>query len=204
MEAEAREMSRLAARAADMSRRAEVAAQRSRRAAEAARRSHRAVDAADCRAAEAAEMSRRATNAVEMSRRAAAAWENFSRAGDDCYRRMHAIVHSQMDQISGWARLQDDVKASFEQATGVIRQLREGNERLQAECNLLRVKIIRSADQQEETSALLKRTGVIVKKLMDENDMLRNERQRLVEESVDVRKQRLEDTKELIAARRGD
>ena len=65
-------------------------------------------------------------------------------------------------------------------------------------------KIVRSADQQEETSALLKRTGVIVKKLMDENDMLRNERQRLVEESVDVLKQRLEDTKELIAARRGD
>ena len=51
---------------------------------------------------------------------------------------------------------------------------------------------------------MLKRTGVIVKKLMDENDMLRNERQRLVEESVDVLKQRLEDTKELIAAHRGD
>ena len=50
----------------------------------------------------------------------------------------------------------------------------------------------------------MKRTGVIVKKLMDENDMLRNERQRLVEESVDVLKQRLEDTKELIAACRGD
>ena len=149
-------------------------------------------------------MSRRATNATEISCRAAAGWENFSRAGDDCYRRMHAIVHSQMDQISGWARLQDDMKASFEQATGVIRQQREGNERLRAERDLLREKIVRSADQQEETSALLKRTGVIVKKLMDENDMLRNERQRLVEESVDVLKQRLEDTKELIAARRGD
>ena len=48
---------------------------------------------------------------------------------------------------------------------------------------------------------MLKRTGVIVKKLMDKNDMLRNERQRLVEESVDVLKQRLEDTKEIIAAR---
>ena len=94
--------------------------------------------------------------------------------------------------------------ASFEQATCVIRQLREGNERLRAERDLLRGKIVRSADRQEETSALLKRTGVIVKKLMDENDMLRNERQRLVEESVDVLKQRLEDTKELIAARRGD
>ena len=112
MEAEAREMSRLVARAADMSRRTEVAAQRSRRAAEAARRSRRAVDAAD--------WSGRAAEAAEMSRRAAAAWENFSRAGDDCYRRMHAIVHSQMDQISGWARLQDDMKASFEEATGVI------------------------------------------------------------------------------------
>lgn len=95
MEAEAREMSRLGANAANKCRRAAVAAQRSRRAAEAARR----------------------------SRRTAAAWENFSRAGDDCYRRMHAIVHSQMDQISGWARLQDDMKASFEQAIGVIRQL---------------------------------------------------------------------------------
>ena len=94
--------------------------------------------------------------------------------------------------------------ASFEQATGVIRQLRDGNERLRTECDLLREKIVRSADQQEETSALLKRTGVIVKKLMDENDMLRTKRQRLVEESVDVLKQRLEDTKELIAARRGD
>ena len=51
---------------------------------------------------------------------------------------------------------------------------------------------------------MLKRTDVIVKKLMDENDMLRNERQRLVEESLDVLKQRLEDTKELTTARRGD
>ena len=196
MEAEARDMSHLAARAADMSRHAEVAEQRSRRAAEAARRSRRAVDTAD--------WSGRVAEAAEMSRRAAAAWENFSREGDDCYRRMHAIVHSQMDQISGLARLQDDVKTSFEQAIGVIRQLREGNERLRAERDLPREKIVRSADQQEETSALLKRTDVIVKKLMDENDMLRNERQRLVEESVDVLKQHLEDTKELIAARRGD
>ena len=148
MEAEAREMSRLAARAADMSRRAEVAAQRSRRAAEAAWRSRRAVNAANWsgRTAKAAEMSRRGKNAAEMSRRAAAAWENFSRASDDCYRRMHAIVHSQMDKISGWVRLQDDMKASFEQATGVIRQLREGNERLWAERDLLRAKIVRSAD----------------------------------------------------------
>ena len=87
--------------------------------------------------------------------------------------------------------------ALFEQATGVIRQLREGNERLPAKRDLLREKIVRSADLLEETSALLK-------KLMYENDMLYNERQRLVEESVDVLKQRLEDTKELISARRGD
>ena len=96
------------------------------------------------------------------------------------------------------------MKASFEQATAAIRQLREGNERLRAERDLLRAKIIGSGEQQEETTALLKRTGIIVKKLMDENDVLRNERQRLVEESVDVLKQRLEDTKELVAARRRD
>ena len=82
-----------------------------------------------------------------MSRRAAAAWENFSRAGEDSYRRMHAIVHSQMDQISGLARLQDGVKALFEQATDVIGQLREVNERLRAKRDLLREKIVRSADQ---------------------------------------------------------
>ena len=50
----------------------------------------------------------------------------------------------------------------------------------------------------------MKRTGVIVKKLIDENDILCIERQRLVEESVDALKQHLEDTKELIATRRGD
>ena len=98
----------------------------------------------------------------------------------------------------------DEMKASSENATGVIRGIGEDKAKLHTERDLLREKIIRSADQQEETSALLKRTGVIVKKLMDENDMLRNKRQRLVEESVDVLKQRLEDTKELIAARRGD
>ena len=58
--------------------------------------------------------------------------------------------------------------------------------------------------QQEETTALLKRIGVIVEKLMDENDMLRIERRRLVEESVDALKQHLEDKKELIAACHGD
>jgi hypothetical protein len=52
---------------------------------------------------------------------------------------------------------------------------------------------------------LLKRTGVIVKKLMDENAMLRIERGRLVEESVEAAKQLIKDmklTKEIIAARR--
>ena len=179
MEAEAREMSRLAARAADMSRRTAIAAQRSRR----------SVDGADWSGCTA--------EAAEMSRRAAAAWENFSRAGEDSYRRMHAIVHSQMDQISGWARLQDE-------ATGIIRELGEGNAKLRGERDLLRAKIVRSAEQQEQTTAVLNSTSVIVEKLMDENDMLRIERQRLVEESVDVLKQRLEDTKELITARRGD
>ena len=87
MEAEAREMSHLAVKAADMCRRAVIGAERFRRAAEAAGR----------------------------SRRGAAAWENFSRAGEDSYRRMHAIVHSQMDQISGWMKLQDELNASFEQ-----------------------------------------------------------------------------------------
>ena len=51
---------------------------------------------------------------------------------------------------------------------------------------------------------MLKRTGVIIKKLVDENDMLHKERQRLVEESVDVLKRSLEDMKELTATRRGD
>ena len=51
---------------------------------------------------------------------------------------------------------------------------------------------------------MLKRTGVIVEKLMDENAMLRIERRRLVEESGDALKKHLEDKKELIAARRGD
>ena len=69
---------------------------------------------------------------------------------------------------------------------------------------MLREKIVRSADQQEETSALLKRTGVIVKKLMHENAMLCIERQRMVEEPVAALKKHLEDTQELIAARHGN
>ena len=51
---------------------------------------------------------------------------------------------------------------------------------------------------------MLKRTGVIVEKLMDENDMLRIEHRRRVEESMDALKQHFEDKKELVAARCGD
>ena len=51
---------------------------------------------------------------------------------------------------------------------------------------------------------MLKRTGVIVEKLIYENNKLRIERRRLVEESVDAPKQHLEDKKELVAARRRD
>ena len=118
---------------------------------------------------------------------------------------MHACDHeSQMDQISDWARVQDNMKASLEQASGVIRQLNESNAKLRAERDLLRVKIVESVEQQEETTTLLKRTGIILEKLMDKNAMMRIERRRLVEEFVDALKQQLEDKKELIAARRGD
>ncbi|EMS68870.1 hypothetical protein TRIUR3_27212 [Triticum urartu] len=86
-------------------------------------------------------------------------------------------------------------------STYVIRQLNKSNAKLRAEHDLLRAKIVGSAEQQEQTTALLKRTGVIVEKLMDENNKLRIERRRLVEESVDARKQHLEDKKELVAAR---
>ena len=60
--------------------------------------------------------------------------------------------------------MQDDVKASFERSTNVIRQVNESNAKLQAEHDLLRVKIVGSAEQQEQTTSLLKRTGVIHKK----------------------------------------
>ena len=89
-----------------------------------------------------------------------------------------------MDQISGWTRMQDE-------ATGVIRQLGEGNAKLRAERDLLRAKIAGKANQEEETAAVLQRTGVIIKKLMDENAMLRIECNRLVEESMDAAKQRI-------------
>ena len=51
---------------------------------------------------------------------------------------------------------------------------------------------------------MFQRTGVIIKKLMDENAMLRIERNRLVEESMDAGKQRIKDMKPLkeIIARR--
>ena len=102
-----------------------------------------------------------------------------------------------MDQISGWARMQDE-------ATGVIRQLGEGNAKLRGERGLLRAKIGERAKQEEETAAVLQRTGVIIKKLMDENAMLRIERNRLVEESMDAAKQHIKDMKlmkEIIARR---
>ena len=51
-------------------------------------------------------------------------------------------------------------------------------------------------------SATIPNTGVIVEKFMDENAMLRIERRRLVEESMDALKQHLENKKELIGARR--
>ena len=51
---------------------------------------------------------------------------------------------------------------------------------------------------------MLKRTDVIVKKLMDENDMLRVERQKLVEKSVEALEQCLEGMIDLIAAHRRD
>ena len=51
---------------------------------------------------------------------------------------------------------------------------------------------------------MLKRTGVIVKKLMDENAMLRIEHNRLVEEFMDAAMQHIRDMKlmkEIIARR---
>ena len=91
-----------------------------------------------------------------------------------------------------------------DEATGVVRQLGEGNAKLWAERDLLRAKIAGRAKQEEETAAVLQRTGVIIKKLMDENAILRIERERLVEESVDAAKQRIKDMKlmkEIIARR---
>ena len=94
-------------------------------------------------------MSHRAAEVAGRSRRAAVAWENFSRAGEDSYRCMHATIHSQMDQISGWARLQDE-------ATGVIRQLGEGNAKLRGERDLLRAKIADWKKLHENSSSSMK------------------------------------------------
>ena len=90
-------------------------------------------------------------------------------------------------------------------AAGVIRQLGESNAKLRGESDLLRAKIAGRAKQEEETAAVLQRTGIIIKKLMDENAMLRIKRNRLVEESMDATKQRIEDMKlmkEIIARRK--
>ena len=48
---------------------------------------------------------------------------------------------------------------------------------------------------------MLQRTGVIIKKLMDENAIVCIECNRLVEESMDAAKQRIKDMKEFIARR---
>ena len=88
-------------------------------------------------------------------------------------------------------KLQDELNASFGQ--------------LRADRDLLRAKITGRAKQEEETATVLQRTGGIINKLMDENAMLRIERNRLVEESMDAAKQRIKDMKlmkEIIAARR--
>jgi len=100
-------------------------------------------------------------------------------------------------------KLQDKMNASFEQATGVLQEVGEGNAKLRAERDLLRAKITGRAKQAEETAALLKRTSVIAKKHMDENAMLCIERERLVEESVVATEKRNKDMKlmkEIIAA----
>ena len=46
------------------------------------------------------------------------------------------------------------MKAYFEQATGIIWKLNESNEKPLADRDLLRAKIIESAKQREETTAL--------------------------------------------------
>ena len=91
-----------------------------------------------------------------------------------------------------------------DEATSIIRQLGEGNAKLRGERDLLMAKIAGRVKQEEETAVVLQRTGVIIKKLMDENAMLRIERNRLVEESMDAAKQRIKDMKlmkEIIARR---
>ena len=59
-------------------------------------------------------------DAAERSSHVAAAWENVSREGKDSHIRMHAMFSNLMDRISGWMKLQDEMNASFENATTVI------------------------------------------------------------------------------------
>ena len=94
------------------------------------------------------------------------------------------------------------MNASFENATSVIRGLEEHKTKLRTKCGLLTAKIAGTMKQHEETTALLQRTGVIVRKLMDENAMLCIESQRLVEEYMDALKQCPKYTKALNSARR--
>jgi hypothetical protein len=43
---------------------------------------------------------------------------------------MRSILDNLMDRISGWAKLQDEMNASFENATAVIRGLGEDKAKL--------------------------------------------------------------------------
>ena len=122
-------------------------------------------------------MSRHTANATKMSSRATVAYENVSRAGEDSHRRMNAMLDDLMGRISNWMKQQDETNASFESDTSVIRGLGEDKAKLCSENNLLRAKIVGREKEHEETTALLKRTCFILKKLMDENAMLRIERE---------------------------
>ena len=73
------------------------------------------------------------------------------------------MLDNLMGRISGWAKLQDEMNASFENATGLIRGVGEDKAKLCTECDLVRAKIAGRMKQHEETTALLKRVGVIVK-----------------------------------------
>jgi hypothetical protein len=118
-------------------------------------------------------MSCRTVNVAERSSRTVTAWENVLRVGEDSHRRMRAMLDDLMDRIFGWVKLQDEMNASFENAAGVIRGLGEDKAKLRTERDLPRVKTTGRTKQHEETTTLLKRMGVIVKKLMDNNAMLR-------------------------------
>jgi hypothetical protein len=108
------------------------------------------------------------------------------------------MLNKLMDNdIPRWAKLQEESYAALDKSTGVIRGLRGDKVRLRTERDLLRAKIAGRAKQHEETTAVLKKTAVMVRKLMDENAKLRIEREMLLEESVDARKRRIEDVKEI-------